>query len=335
MGAFLLVPRWGFGQNAAFTLAQIDDDPVLKAMRDEMERSRQLRVASGGGDTPYFFSYDFTDSEDFHTVATLGSTVTASRQHGRTPGAEVRVGSYDFDNTGHIFSGRYSGVPYDGNWPLDDNYEALRQGFWLLTDRTFKAAVESMGRKRATLKNAAAQTGEQIADFSRADAVVSLPKVAHKKIDEAALTQRIAKLSAVFSAYPEALSSSVDFQVIDGVTYLLNSEGLAIRYADRVDWMIARAEGQAKDGMIIRDAISVQTLDVDKLPADTELRARIAEVGDHVRDLLKAPLGESYTGPVLFEPAAAAQLLAQLIGDNLRVPRKPLLRTRQCGQRAQ
>jgi TldD protein len=324
VAALLLAPRPGFGQNAAFTLAQIDDDPVLKAMRDEMERSRQLRVASGGGDTPYFFGYDFTDSEDFHTVATLGSTVTASRQHGRNPGAEVRVGSYDFDNTGHILSGRYSGVPYDGNWPLDDNYEALRQGFWLLTDRTFKAAVESMGRKRATLKNAAAQTGEQIGDFSRADAVVSLPKVAHKKIDEAALTQRIAKLSAVFSAYPEALSSSVEFQVIDGVTYLLNSEGTAIRYADRVDWIIARAEGQAKDGMMIRDAVSVQTLDLDKLPADTELRARIAEVGDHVRDLLKAPLGEAYTGPVLFEPAAAAQLLSQLIGDNLRVPRKPL-----------
>lgn len=321
--ALLLVSRTGLAQDALFTLAQIDDDPVLKAMRDEMDRSRKLRIA-GGEDAPYFISYDFTDSEDYHTTATLGSTLTTTRQHGRTPGAEVRVGSYQFDNTGHIFSGRYSGSRYDGDWPLDDNYEALREGFWLLTDRTFKAAMESIGRKRASLKNAAAQSGEQIADFSHADAVVSLPKVAHKKIDDAALTQRFAKLSGVFTAYPEVTSSSVEYQLIDGITYLLNSEGTAIRYADRLNWMVARAEGQAEDGMMIRDAVSAQTLDPDKLPPDTELRPRITEVGQHIRDLLKAPKGDEYTGPVLFEPAAAAQLMAQLVGDNLHVPRKPL-----------
>ena len=113
-----------------------------------------------------FSSYDFTDSEDFHMVARAGlGGDRFARSMRRTPSAEVRVGSYDFDNTGHIFSGRYSGSRYDGNWPLDDNYGALREGFWLLTDRTFKAAVESMGRKRASLKNAAAQTGEQIGRF--------------------------------------------------------------------------------------------------------------------------------------------------------------------------
>ena len=327
-GALLLLSQAGVAQNAAQSGAQIlaaipvDDDVVLKAMRDEMDRSRQLRVA-GGQDTPYFFSYDLTDSEDFHVVATLGSPVSVSRRHLRNPGAEVRVGGYDFDNTGHILSGRYSGSRYDGNWPMDDNYALLREGYWLLTDRTFKAAEESIGRKRASLKNTSSTT-EQIPDFSKADAVVSLPKVAHKKIDDAALTQRIAKLSSVFAAYPETLSSVVELQVIDGVTDLLNSEGTAIRYADRVNWVVARAEGQAPDGMLMRDAVSIQSLDLDKLPGDADLRKQVAEVAEHVRDLVKAPLGESFTGPVLFEPQAAAQLLAQMIGDNLFVPRKPL-----------
>lgn len=331
-GALLVIARSGFGQAGAgpgagqapvFTLAQIDDDPLLKAMRDEMDRSRQLRVA-GGDDAPYFFNYDFTDSEDFRVSATLGSPVSVQRRHLRNPGADVRVGSYEFDNTGHIFSGRYSGSRYDGNWPQDDNYSALREGYWLLTDRTYKAAVESMGRKRASLKNTAASTSEQIPDFSKADPVVSLPKVAHKKIDDAALTQRVAKLSAVFGSYPEVLASSVELQVIDGITYLLNSEGTALRYADRVNWLIARAEGQAADGMLVRDAISIQTLDIDKMPAEADLRKQVTEVGEHVRDLQKAPAGEAYTGPVLFEPVAAAQLMAQMVGDNLHVPRKPL-----------
>jgi TldD protein len=336
-GALLLLSQAGLAQNGAQNTAQsgstsgaeilaslpVADDVILKAMRDEMARSRQLRV-TGGQDAPYFFSYDMTDSEDFHVVAVLGSPVSVSRRHVRNPGAEVRVGSYDFDNTGHILTGRYNGSRYDGNWPLDDNYSLLREGYWLLTDRTFKAAEESIGRKRASLKNAAASTTEQPPDFSKADAVVSLPKVAHKKIDDAAWTQRISKLSSVFEAYPEVLTSSVELQAIDGVTDLLNSEGTAIRYADRVNWLVARAETQAPDGMVLRDAVSIQSLDLDKLPPDADLRKQLSDVAEHVRDLVKAPVGEGFTGPVLFEPEAAAQLLAQMVGGNLYVPRKPM-----------
>src|ERR1019366_1970436 len=106
---------------------------------------------------------------------------------------------------------------------------------------------------------------------------------------------------------------------IDGLTYLLNSEGTAIRYAARVNWVVARAEAQAPDGMLVRDAISIPSLDLDKLPAEADLRKQITAVADHVRDMVKAPVGEGYTGPVLFEPAAAAQLLAQMVGDNLYV----------------
>lgn len=322
-GAALLVARRGLAQDAVFVLASVDDDPILKAMRDEMQRSRELRIA-GGSDAPYFFSYEFTDSNDFHAIATLGSLVDVQRRHLRVPDAEVRVGSYQLDNTGHVLSGRYNGSRYDGNWPEDDNYAALREGFWLLTDRTFKTAVESMGRKRASLKNTAASAAEQIPDFSKADPVVSLPKVSHKKIDETALSQRIAKVSSVFGEYPQVLASNLELQAIDGISYLLNSEGTAIRYADRINWIIARGEGQAADGMMVRDTISIQSLDVDKLPGEAELRTQAAQVAANVRDLAKAPAGESYIGPVLFEPIAAAQLLAQLLGDNLRVPRKPV-----------
>jgi hypothetical protein len=315
--ALLLVSANGIAQNVPG-----DDDPILKAMRDEMDRSRQLRVVSGQ-DVPYFFSYDLTDSENFHVTATLGSAVNVNRQHVRFPSVEVRVGDYNFDNTGHIFSGLYSGSRYDGSWPLDDNYQNLREGFWLATDHTYKAALESLGRKRASLKNTASPP-DPLPDYSKADPVVSLPKVAHRKIDDVAWTARVAKLSSVFKSYPEVLTSSVDLEVIDGITDLINSEGTAIRYADKVNWLQVRADSQAPDGMLLRDALSIQTLDVDKFASDADLEKSLRELGDHVRDLLKAPVGSSFTGPTLFEPQAAAQLLAQVVGDNLRVPRKPL-----------
>ncbi len=127
-----------------------DDDVILKAMRDEMERSKQLRVV-GGQDVPYFFSYDLTDAEDLTISATLGSALNVSREHVRVPGVEVRVGGYDFDNTGHIASGRSSGARYDSGWHLGRRVRTgiLRECFWLATGLAdTKHAVESMERAR-------------------------------------------------------------------------------------------------------------------------------------------------------------------------------------------
>ncbi len=149
--SLLVISQVGIAQNSAPNTT--DDDVILKAMRDEMERSRQLRVVSGQ-DTPYFFSYDLTDAEDLTISATLGSAIDVSRDHVRIPGVEVRVGSYEFDNTDHINSGRSSGSRLDSGWPLDDNYNALRECFWLATDYAYKTAIESMGRKRASMNNA-------------------------------------------------------------------------------------------------------------------------------------------------------------------------------------
>src|SRR4029077_10623606 len=100
---------------------------------------------------PYFFSYGMNDSENVHVSATLGSPVNVSHTRVRVPNITVRVGSYDFDNTGHIYSGYYSGTSFDEGWPLDDNYQNLRENLWLGTDRAFKTAIESMGRKKASM----------------------------------------------------------------------------------------------------------------------------------------------------------------------------------------
>jgi TldD protein len=303
-----------------------NDDVVLRAMRDELERSRQLRVVGGSGDEiPYFISYTLSDTDSFTVSAAFGAVNGVTRSRYRFPVIEVRVGSYDFDNTGHIFSGLYTGSRYDVEpLPLDDNYLSLREGFWLATDHAYKAAVESIARKRAALNNATASS-DRLPDFSKADALTSLGKVAVPKIDEAGWTARIARLSAIFNAYPEVLASGVEFHVNQGPTYLVNTEGTAVRYPDDVIWCYAKAEGQAADGMDVREGMSVQALEAAQFPPEAEIQKAIAALGEHVRALAKAPAGEAmFSGPVLFEPQASAQLLAQLLGDNLRVPRKPV-----------
>jgi len=318
----------GLAASAAWLVSQSPglsipaDETLLRAMRDELQRSKQLAVVAGQ-DAPYFFSYTLTDAESLRISASMGAIVNVSRSRFRSPSTDVRVGSYDFDNTGHIFSGIYSGSRYDGNWPLDDDYTNFRSELWLSTDRAFKAAVESMARKRASLNNSAAST-EPLPDFAKVTPVVSIGKVSRPKVDDDTWTARSARLAAIFNNYKEILSSGLELQLIQGPTTLMNSEGTAVRYNDDMYWVYAKAEGQAPDGMLLHDAVSIQSLELDKFPSEAEMRKSLTEVGENVRALVRAPQAESYSGPVLMEPRAAAQLLAQLVGDNLRVPRRPL-----------
>jgi len=303
----------------------IEADVILRAMRDELERSRQLRVVGGAGDSlPYFISYTVGDADNLSIGAELGSVFHVNRRRFRSPIVEVRVGDYDFDNTGHVFSGLYSGSRYDAQpWPLDDNYSVIRQDLWLATDHAYKAAIESMSRKRAAL-NSVTAPADRLPDFSKTEPVTSLAKVTPVKLDEAGWTSRVMKLSAVFQAYPEVLASGVEFLADEGVTYMMTSEGSAIRYRDSMAILYAKVEAQAADGMILHEGISFSSLEPERFPSDAEIRKSFIEMAEDVRALSHAPAGEAFSGPVLFEPRAAAQLFAQLLGENLGVPRKPL-----------
>ncbi len=300
-----------------------DDDPILRAMHDELDRSRQLRIVGGGDDVPYFISYQITDADSFQVKASMGAVIYEERNKHRQPDIQVRVGSYDFDHTGHIYSGIYTGSQFDRSWPLDDNYANLRDALWLATDRAYKAALESMARKRAAL-NGANAPAEKLADFSQVEPVKSVAKVTRKKIDDAGWSARIVKLSAIFNSYPEVVASNVTFQAIEGVTYVMNNEGTTLRYPDNFSAVDASIEGQAADGMILRDFAGFPQTDFDQLPAEGDLAKGLTAIAQEMQALVKAPVGEGFSGPTLFEPRAAAQLLAQLIGENVVLPRKPL-----------
>ena len=296
-------------------------DVILRAMQDELARSRQLRLLSM--DVPYFFEYRVEDASLLVIGATLGALVTTSQTVARIPVVRVRVGDYKFDNANHVYSDFYTGTRYDSDrLPLDPSYQALRQTLWLATDRGYKTAEEAIARKRSALKNVMAS--DQLPDYSKADPVKALLPVKRTLPDEAQWKARVVRLSGVFASYPRVLSSTLEFQAVQSTDYLVNSEGSEIRVPENLAYLRIRAYGQAPDGMWLRDAGVFQAFDVNGLPVETELRRGTAEIAEEIAALTAAPQGESYDGPVLFEARAAAQLFGQLLGDNLKIGRKPV-----------
>lgn len=299
----------------------IKTDPLLRALKDEMAHSRKLRIVSL--DAPYFFEYRVEDTKSYSISATLGALLSARESHVRVPMVDVRVGDYAFDNSNHIYSDAYSGSRYDPEeLPIEDNYLAFRQVLWLATDRAYKTAEEAIARKRSSLKNVS--VSEQLPDFSKAPPVEAVLPVKQEPRHMDSWKDRVVKLSGIFADYPQVLASGVEMHVSESTNYVVNSEGTMERTPEDLAYIRVRASGLAPDGTTVRDAEVIQAFDENGLPAESELRRQVSEVAKDVTALAQAPTGEAYDGPILFEARAAAQLFGQVLGDNLKVTRKPV-----------
>lgn len=303
---------------AAFAADAPAPDPVLAAMRDEIARARTLTVSNLDG--PYFIQYLIDQGDGYTVTASLGGLLVRRRNRIRQPEIRVRVGDYKFDNTN--FSGGVGGTRYDlGRWPLDNSYPVLRRYLWLGTDSAYKGAVETISRKRAALRNLTESNPAD--DFSRAQPVEYVHELGRLTIDEDAWAARVRALSAIFAEYPGVLDSRVELDAVAGGYYVANSEGTVVRAAENATTLRARAVSQAADGMVLHDAVTFLAFDPAHLPGDAAAGGAIRELARNMEALAKAPKGEDYSGPVLFEGAAGPQIFAELLGRNLALPRKP------------
>jgi hypothetical protein len=73
--------------------------------------------------------------------------------------------------------------------------------------------------------------------------------------------------------------------------------------------------------MIMRDFAYFYTEDIAKMFPAAELTQSVREMGDQLMKLAAAPSGDEYSGPVLFEGMASAQLMAEVLGRNLHIVR--------------
>jgi TldD protein len=300
---------------------QQQDDVLLRAMRDEIKRVGSLIRL--GLDPPYYTEYRVEDTVSHSIAASLGAIIEENDSAFRVPTVEMRVGEFHFDNTGHVSSEAFGGSRFDpGRLPLDDNYLAFRQVLWLATDRAYKTGQGAIARKRSSLKNVSQP--DTLPDFSTAQPARLILPIERKPFAAATWKTEAVRLSALFDSYPKVLRSGVEVHNSQSTNYIVNSEGTELRLPEDLAYVRAAAHGLASDGTEVRDGLVFQAFAAESLPSEEVLTREIKAVGEHVTALSEAPEGESYDGPVLFEAPAAAQLFGQLLGDNLKITRKPV-----------
>jgi hypothetical protein len=296
-------------------------DDELRAMRDEIERAHAMSLP--GLERPYFVQYLIDESANFAVSASLGGLLSRRTDRVREPEIRVRVGDYAFDNSNYAGSGFNFGSRYDlERWPIENRYDVLRRYLWLQTDSTYKSAVEALSRKRAALRNIT--QSDKLNDFAHAEPVKRLTPLPPLKIDTERWTERARAASALFSKYPDVKNSSVELESSAGGFTLLNSEGTEVREPETVSFMRIRATAQAADGMSVRDSVTFHATDPQRLPGAGETDRAVKTLAENVVALAKASRGEDYSGPVLFEGQAGAQIFAEVLGKNLSLTRRPV-----------
>lgn len=85
-----------------------------------------------------------------------------------------------------------------------------------------------------------------------------------------------------------------------------------------------RALAIAPDGKRVWNHQFVTVPEPSELPGEPQLTKVVDSVASETDALSKAPAAEAYTGPVLFEGEAAAELMAQVLTDAARLQRKPV-----------
>ena len=99
---------------SAWAASASGDDPVLSAMRAELERSKsQLKLSQM--QAPYYIEYSVTDSDVYSAAATFGALSYENRIRARLLTVNVRVGDYKRDNTLVPGAGQVEMVALDGD----------------------------------------------------------------------------------------------------------------------------------------------------------------------------------------------------------------------------
>ena len=290
-------------QNAALS------DPVISAMREELERSKS-HVKMDNVSAPYYIEYRLSDVQEYTAEATFGALREDQRVHVRSVRVVVRVGDYKQDS----YYG--PGIGMVDLAPLDNDSIALRRQLWNATDRAYKAASEAFASKKALLSQYSAE--QPFDDFAKVPSLQAIGPLAKLEFSPEAWKQALEKSTELYSSDPkiQSLSAALRFRAVN--VYFVNTEGTITRQGFAAYSVQLMGETQAADGMRLGRSPFYMAATAAELPQPAKLQADMAKMLGTLKDLREAPLvEEDYRGPVLFSNDAATDVFTAMVGINV------------------
>jgi hypothetical protein len=292
-----------------------EPDVVQRALQDELARTMErLRLAEL--ERPYYVQYKVADVESKAVEASFGALVASNESRTRSLTADVRVGDYAFDNSNYLGQeGLTSFRPTVGTTALDEDYDAIRQDLWLLTDAAYKSALEQLAQKRGYVQGQ--RKPPEADDFSREEPTVWWRERVPLEAGPRRWEEEAKAISELCRSDATIEQCEVKVRLSARTDYFVTSEGTRLRRGQTLASFQARAVALAGDGVRVHQFVTVYAPTATALPPAEVLRQRVQEMLAQLAKQREAAELEQYTGPVLLEAPAAAQLLLALLAGEL------------------
>jgi TldD protein len=292
--------------------AQTTPSPLIVTMGQELDR--EMPILSKATPPAYFVSYILTSSDRSEVMGSNGALLSSEDSHSRWLETQVRVGSYDLDNTHKVGNSNPGQGSFGASVPIDDAPDVLRRAMWQETDKQFRAASEGL-IKINTSKEVQVQTAEEHApDFAREKPHTFYGPEISVHPDRKPWETKVRLYTAAFRASPQILNSIVTFSATGENQYQVTSEGTRLQFGQvhyRLELFI---QGKAPDGMDINRYYNFDWNDPADAPDDKTVLAQGLVIRKELEALVAAPLVEPYAGPVLLTGRATAVFFHEVFG---------------------
>lgn len=297
----------------AAVAAQPGGEIIFRALQDELDRSIADLVMEDM-ERPYFISYTVDDVQDLIVRAALGSLTSSRFGRSRYLTVDLRIGDYALDNSNFV-AGYYGRGPHYSPIPVDDDYDALRNRIYLVTDAAYKDVLKTISKKRAYLQTRVIK--DRPDDFIKQPANAYADQPERFDLDRTYLDDLARTASEVFRDYPSIIASEVKLTAAVTNQYLINSEGSQTLRADRLYTVEVFTSGKNGEGEDMGDANRIIVADLEDLPDAAQLTAWTREHAERMVSLIAAEEIEEYAGPVIFAGDAAGEFFRQVFARHI------------------
>lgn len=293
-----------FGASAA--KPALPDNIYFRAMRDEMDRTLK-KLRSKNAPAPYYVAYKLSRQFEFSMDASLGELFSEKTEPGERLSAAVilGVGSDKNDQLG-FDNNRFYYMPSSRAF-VGDSYDAIRHALWHLTDAEYIISLDSYVKKQAYKRKK--QLPADLPDVTPAPQAAVFEDKGTFAVPDAAKWGKILKrLSAQGKTVSQLEDFGVFFQVDAREDYYLNSLGGAYQIPFTRAKLTLYAQLRNKDGyeQSFNETVSIP----DYLnPDEKELTEKTDAFLTEMAERYNAYKAETYLGPVLFRPRAAAAFI--------------------------
>ena len=292
--------------------AQAAPSPAIAAMSAELDRS--MPVLKAANPPAYFMSYTLTQAHRAEVMGSNGALLNSSDNLERYLEVQVRVGSYQLDDTHKVGGPGQDDNPGAVPAPLENDPAVLSRAIWVETDRQYRSAAEALIRIQ-TNKEVQAQSPEEGApDFSHEKPHTYYGPEVDYQLDRKPWEQKVRDYTAYFRQSESIINSIVTFTAQAENQYQVNSEGSKLQFGQvryRLELFI---QGKAPDGMDLDRYYNFDWTDAKEEPSNDAVFAAEKTMRAELEALVKAPLVEPFAGPTMLTGRAAAVFFHEVFG---------------------